>query len=101
LDEMVRLGAALEHVDPAEKQQFGDWIGARLQKGENVAGPWTWALGRLGARTPIFGSAHKVVPPEHASRWLELLLAPKLVGAEGALFAVTQLARLTGDRTRD
>jgi hypothetical protein len=100
-DEMVRLGAALEHIQPAEKAQLGDWICARLRAGGAVAGSWTWALGRLGTRTPIYGSAHRVVPPEKAAEWIELLLEPSLVQAEGALVALAQLARLTGDRTRD
>jgi molecular chaperone DnaK (HSP70) len=99
-DEMVRLAAALEHIDPMEKVQLGDWTAMRLA-GPSSAGPWAWALGRLGARQPIYGSAHKVVSPDKAAEWLELLLQPALVNTEGALFAASQLARLTGDRTRD
>jgi hypothetical protein len=60
-----------------------------------------WALGRLGARAPIYGSIHKVVPVEKVSEWLQLLLTPEQSRVDGALFAVAQLARLTGDRTRD
>jgi molecular chaperone DnaK (HSP70) len=100
LDEMVRLGAALEHIDPLEKVQLGDWIALRLG-GPNSAGPWAWALGRLGTRQPIHGSAHKVVSPAKAAEWLELLLQPTMMKTEGALFAASQLARLTGDRARD
>jgi DNA-K related protein len=100
LDEIVRLGAALEHIDPLEKVQLGDWIALRLG-GPNSAGPWAWALGRLGTRQPIYGSAHKVVSPAKAAEWLELLLQPTLLKTEGALFAASQLARLTGDRARD
>jgi molecular chaperone DnaK (HSP70) len=99
LDEMVRLGAALERVDPVEKIQLGDWIAARLQQGG--AGPWAWSLGRLGARQPIYGSAHRVVVPEKAVAWIELLLQPALLKSEGTLFGLTQLARFTGDRARD
>ncbi len=99
LDEMVRLGAALEHLEPEEKIQLGDWIALRLRTA--TAGPWTWALGRLGARHPFYGSAHKVVSPDKAAEWVELLLQPQLGRSEGALFAASQLARLTGDRARD
>jgi hypothetical protein len=101
VDEMVRLSAALEHLDPSEKVQIGGWIAARLAGGAPSAGPWMWALGRLGARTPIYGSAHRVVPPDKATEWIELLLQPPLLNVDGALFALTQLARLTGDRARD
>lgn len=101
LEEMVRLGGALEHLEPGEKSQLGDWIVARLRGSASQGGAWTWALGRLGAREPIYGSVHRVVPPEKASGWLDLLLSPGSTGAEGALFAASQIARFTGDRARD
>ena len=101
LDEMVRLGAALEHLIPAEKELLGDWIASRARAGGSIAGPWAWGLGRLGARTPLFGSVHKVVRASKAAEWLELLLPREIVKAEGALFAIAQLARLTGDRELD
>ena len=36
-----------------------------------------------------------------AAEWLTRLLQPEVLRLEGALFALAQLARLTGDRTRD
>jgi molecular chaperone DnaK (HSP70) len=101
LDEMVRLGAALEHLEPAEKSELGDWIAARLRRRTPGGGPWSWALGRLGARAPIYGSSHKTVSAEKATEWVNLLLEPKLAETEGALFGLVQLARRTGDRARD
>jgi hypothetical protein len=97
LDEMVRLAAALEHLDPAEKITLGDWVASRV----TTPGPWAWALGRVGARFPLYGSVHKTVDPDHASEWLNLLLDAHSRNVEGALFAIVQLARLTGDRSRD
>jgi molecular chaperone DnaK (HSP70) len=97
LEEMVRLAAALEHLDPAEKITLGDWIAPRVA----VPGPWAWAIGRVGARVPLYGSVHKTVDPDHASEWLNLLLDAHSRNVEGALFAIVQLARLTGDRLRD
>jgi molecular chaperone DnaK (HSP70) len=101
LDEMVRLAAALEHLDPADKAELGGWVVARLRDPATAGGPWTWALGRLGARAPICGSVHKTLPPAQAAEWVSLLLDPRIIQLEGALFALAQLARLTGDRTRD
>ncbi|HSB67898.1 MAG TPA: Hsp70 family protein [Candidatus Methylomirabilis sp.] len=101
LDEMVRLAAALEHLPPAEKVELGDWISARLSDPATAGGPWAWALGRLGARVPLYGSVHKTVGPEKAAEWLALLLEAQGRGVEGALFAVVQLARRSGDRARD
>lgn len=100
LDEMVRLGAALEHLESHEKVQFGDWIANRLRAAP-ASGPWAWALGRLGARVPLHGSVHRVLPPEKASEWLELLASPGRLQLEGAVFALAQLGRMTGDRVRD
>ena len=101
LDEMVRVAASLEHLEAAEKIELGNWISARLQNPATAAGPWTWALGRLGARVPAYGSGHKTVPPDQAAAWLAALLAAGLHGVDGSAFAAVQLCRLTGDRTRD
>lgn len=98
LDEMVRTAASLEHLEPGEKAELGRLISTRL---ESPGGPWAWALGRLGARAPLYGSGHRVVPPEQAGEWVRLLVRAGLRRVDGAAFAVAQLARLTGDRTRD
>jgi hypothetical protein len=76
---------------------LGDWIAARVSN----PGPWAWALGRVGTRVPLYGSGHKAVDPEKASEWLNLLLDAHSRNIEGALFATVQLARLSGDRSRD
>ncbi|HUC84591.1 MAG TPA: hypothetical protein VL970_05305, partial [Candidatus Acidoferrales bacterium] len=101
LDEMVRAAASLEHLDAGQKTTLGNWFTGRLKNPDTAAGPWVWALGRLGARVPLYGSGHQTVPPEQASAWLSLLLDLGLQRVDGAAFAVTQLARLTGDRSRD
>jgi hypothetical protein len=101
LDEMVRVAASLEQLDPVEKGVLGEWIATRLKNPVTAAGPWVWALGRLGARAPLYGSGHKTVTPEQASAWLTLLLDLGLAGVDGSAFAAAQLARLTGDRSRD
>ncbi|HZI12016.1 MAG TPA: molecular chaperone DnaK, partial [Myxococcus sp.] len=101
LDEMVRTAASLEHLSPADKAELGRWIASRLKAESKSGGPWAWALGRLGARVPLYGSGHKVVDVETAEAWLSLLLELDLRKVDGAPFAAAQLARLTGDRTRD
>jgi molecular chaperone DnaK (HSP70) len=101
LDEMARVAASLEHLPPADKAALGGWITQRLQNPETAAGPWAWALGRLGARVPLYGSSHQTVAPEQAAAWLTLLLDSGLRRVDGTAFAAAQLARMTGDRTRD
>jgi hypothetical protein len=96
VDEMVRLLGALERLPPALKAEAGGWLLAKERQPGAL-----WALGRLGARVPVAGAAHWVVPPEVAAEWLEALLRLDFRAAEEAPFAVAQLARLSGDRSRD
>ncbi|WP_295955949.1 Hsp70 family protein [Rhodoferax sp.] len=100
LDDMLRMAASFERLSVANKVQLGTWLLQRLQNpGEN---PQTWwALGRIGARQPLYASLHHVVPPEVAAVWLKALLAADWSQAEPAAFAATQIARATGDRARD
>nr|WP_315235233.1 Hsp70 family protein [uncultured Albidiferax sp.] len=100
LDEMLRMAASFERLAVANKVQLGQWLVQRLQKpGENPQS-W-WALGRIGARQPLYASLHHVVPPDVASQWLETVLAQDWAQVEPAAFAATQIARATGDRARD
>ncbi|MBL8951042.1 MAG: hsp70 family protein [Myxococcaceae bacterium] len=99
LDEMVRTAASLEHVEPLDKARLGELVLQRVQDPNVRGGPWAWALGRLGARQPLYASGHKTVSPETAEQWLGVLLSRPL--GDDAPFAVAQLARLTGDRARD
>jgi molecular chaperone DnaK (HSP70) len=100
LDEMVRAAASLEHLLAREKAELGGWIAERLRQ-TPAGGPWAWALGRIGARVPAYGSGHKTVAPAQAAEWLQLLLELGIERIDGAGFAVAQIARLSGDRTRD
>src|SRR5690606_5115231 len=57
-----------------------------------------------GARVPLYGPANTVVHPEVAVPWIEAVLnRSKLDGREvnDAIFALAQMARVSGDRARD
>ncbi|MDA7417622.1 hsp70 family protein [Xenophilus arseniciresistens] len=101
LDELLRMAAAFERIAPAHKTQFGGWLLQRLQRSP-AAHLW-WALGRLGARQPLYASAHHVLPAATAQAWLAHIDAehPDWARQEAAAFAVAQIARATGDRARD
>ncbi len=99
-DDMVRLAGSLEHISPARKVRIGDWLVTRLQKHDEGTQTW-WALGRLGARVPFYGSAHAVVPREAAERWLGACLGADFASEEQAAFAAAVLCRVSGDRQRD
>lgn len=99
-DEMVALAGALEHLSSERKVRLGGYLVDRLENhGENPQA-W-WSVGRIGARVPAYGSVHRVVPAEHASRWLEACLRADWSKAPQAPFAAVQLARMSGDRSRD
>ncbi|MCA9602540.1 MAG: hsp70 family protein [Myxococcales bacterium] len=100
-DDMVRLAGSLEHPSAEQKSRVGNWLVARLGGGKENPQTW-WAVGRLGARVPFYGSAHRVVPAETAQAWLRAALStPWATPDAPAAFAATLLARVSGDRARD
>ncbi|MDT0137317.1 Hsp70 family protein [Acidovorax sp. PRC11] len=110
-DELLRMAASFERIQPADKTQFGGWLLQRLKQQQQrqqqpqrpTAELW-WALGRLGARQPLYASVHHVLPPDTVQGWLaqiEADIAPDWARHEAAAFAVAQIAQATGDRARD
>ncbi|AOJ71579.1 MULTISPECIES: Hsp70 family protein [Burkholderia] len=98
--DIVRLSASLERVAVERKIELGERLLERLRRPAENHQCW-WAIGRIGARRPLYGSAHGVVPPDVASRWLDAILAIDWKKVEPAAFAAVQIARMTGDRTND
>lgn len=99
-DDMVRLVATLERLPVARKIEAGKWLLERLQKASESQQTW-WAVGRIGARVPFYGSVHNVVPAETAARWLQFVIELDWKKIPSAAFAATLLARMSGDRERD
>ncbi len=99
-DDMVRLAGSLERVPAERKVELGRWLLTRLAKHDEGDFSW-WALGRIGARVPFYGSAHEVVPRDVAEAWLEAVLAVDWAESDNASFAATVLSRMSGDRERD
>ena len=111
-EDMLRLGAALERIPVAYKTEIGDWLLGRIQKSISAVAQGRreesssdslnfWALGRIGARQPLYANVHDVVPAEAVAAWVETLLSLDWKRQEPAAFAATHLARMTDDRTRD
>jgi len=95
LREMWRAAASLELLPLQTKTQLGDELLGRVVKNDFVE-TGLWCLARLGARKLFYGPINQVLPPATASRWAEALLkVPK------AADAVSAIARVTGDSTRD
>ena len=98
--DMIRVQASLERISVERKIALAQNLLERLRKPSENHQTW-WAIGRIGARLPFYGSAHGVVPPEVALPWLEAVLALDWKKVEPAAFAAVQLSRMTGDRSRD
>jgi molecular chaperone DnaK (HSP70) len=97
--EMLELLASLERVPSERRQRLGDWLVERTFRDHD---PRLWsALGRIGARVPGYASAHHVVAPSAAERWLAHLLSERWQDVPAAAVTAAQLARVTSDRARD
>lgn len=103
LAEMWRCIAALERLPANLKEPLGDEL-ARGLKRPGVPNYALWSLGRIGARVLLFAPANVVVHASKAEAWTQALLAREFApGREttDAIFALAQLARVSGDRARD
>ena len=73
--EMLELATALERVPAERRGELGGWI---LERTWTERDPRLWAgLGRVGARAPVYGSAHHVVAARTIERWMDHLLREK------------------------
>jgi molecular chaperone DnaK (HSP70) len=99
LDDALDMASSLERVAPSRRAELGGWV---LERTWTDRDPRLWmAIGRLGARVPAYASAHHVVAPHVAERWLDHLLREKWDAIPAAAQAAARLARRTGDRARD
>jgi molecular chaperone DnaK (HSP70) len=103
LAEIWRCAASLERLGANLKEPLGDLLAKEVAR-PTIPAYALWCLGRIGARVPLYGPANTVVPPEKATRWTRAILERDFVeGREttDAIFALSQLARVSGDRARD
>ena len=103
LAEMWRCASALERLDSSLKGPLGDALARDIAK-PSLPSHALWCLGRLGARVPLYGPANTVAHRDSAALWTRALLARSFApGREttDAIFALSQLARVSGDRARD
>ena len=103
LAEMWRCAASLERLAPEVKEGLGGPLIKELSR-PTAPGYLLWCLGRLGARVPLYGLANTVVRREAVEQWIDFLLTRQYApGREtsDAIFALSQLARYSGDRARD
>lgn len=97
--EMLELATALERVRAERRGELGGWI---LERTWTERDPRLWAgLGRVGARAPVYGSAHHVVAARTIERWMDHLLRERWDEVPTAPRAAVAMCRITGDRARD
>ena len=94
--------ASLERLAVQHKLKLGDELMRRMEtrKGreDNVH---LWALSRVGARTPLYGPLNLVVPASKVKEWVNQLVKWDWPKPDKVAFPLAQLARRTGDRSRD
>jgi hypothetical protein len=100
--EMLRCLGSLERLSPSSKAALGVELVKRLEsKKERADATNLWALARLGARMPLYGPLDAVVSADVVGGWLRTLLTYAWPDPARAAFPIAQLARRTGDRSRD
>ena len=96
--EMWRTLASMERLPAKQKAELGDVLLAQLEK-KKAPEHAMWALGRLGARVPLYGQVSDVVATRRVEKWLERLFA--LEWKEPTALAAAELGRASGDRARE
>jgi len=97
--ELVQCASFLERLPQTPRTELGE---AMLKRAWARRDPGTWlALGRIGARVPVYASLHYVLPPSVAEAWLEQLLKEPWESSPLYAQAAAHMARQTGDRARD
>jgi molecular chaperone DnaK (HSP70) len=98
--EMWQIMGSCERLSAEVKADLSEELLREVEKGK-ASDQEVWAFARLGARALIYGPANCVVRREVAGRWVEQLLRTEWRKPDMIGFALTQIARSTGDRTRD
>lgn len=101
LAEIWRLLASLEHLQALWKEELGGIAEKKLShRNDSLSDAGIWAMGRLGARVPVYGPLNELVSPEVASEWISSLLTFSQPN-QTVYLALMQLCRKTDDRYRD
>ncbi|MBZ0156521.1 MAG: hsp70 family protein [Alphaproteobacteria bacterium] len=102
VSEMWMLAASLENLPPSLKEELGNELVRNPKRWKGRAlGHYFWALSRIGARVPFHGTIDRVVPREVVEAWIVSLLDAPWPNPGDAVYALAQMARKTGDRSRD
>jgi molecular chaperone DnaK (HSP70) len=92
--------ANMEKLQAGDKFKLGGQLLGEMSS-RKIQPQQMWSLGRLGARELLYGPADRVIPPKQVAPWIEELLAFEGVSPKAVGLTLAQLARRTGDRSRD
>jgi molecular chaperone DnaK (HSP70) len=99
--EIWRLLGSLELLKSTQKEELGSLAAQKLiARGDALSEATVWALGRFGARAPLYGPLNELVSQETATQWAMLILTKTKPGATANL-AIMQICRKCNDRYRD
>jgi hypothetical protein len=98
--EMWMAVANMEQLNAKEKARWGRALLSELRPRKSKPQHF-WALSRLGARELLYGPVDRVVAAPEVSRWIKTLVETQWRDRHPATLALGQMARRTGDRTRD
>ncbi len=92
--------ANMEKLYSKEKIELGRKLLA-VTSPKKLKAQHLWALSRLGARELLYGPADRVIPPVEVAKWIDQLIGHSWSNPNSAGRTVSQMARKTGDRSRD
>jgi len=98
--EIQMAAASMERLAVKDKIRLGSLLLTGLQS-KKARPQQFWAFSRIGARELLYGPVDRVIPPAEILPWIEALLSGSWTNPGPAGLALLQLARKTGDRTRD
>ncbi|MGM0451643.1 MAG: Hsp70 family protein [Thermodesulfobacteriota bacterium] len=92
--------ANMERLAAKEKTEWGHTLLSEIVP-KKAKPQQFWSLARIGARELLYGPVDRVIAPKVVAGWIDRILGCewKQIKAVGAAFV--QMARKTGDRTRD
>ena len=90
----------MEYLPQTEKITMGKRLVQDLSPKKSKPQYW-WSLSRIGAREPLYGNIELVVPAHEVTNWIETILKKQWRNPKPVGLALSQMARLTGDRKRD
>ncbi|MEE4364948.1 MAG: Hsp70 family protein [Desulfotignum sp.] len=98
--ELWMVAGNLERLLIKDKVRLAKALLPRIKPGKSQD-RLLWTLSRLGARDLLYGSVDRVVPPAEAGRWITQIIRHPWKKNDQVHFPVAEMARKTGDRTRD